>query len=240
MSAQDERDRPTTGSPDTEHMACDGHAQAMDKQYRLQRHVYDLTRKYYLLGRDRLIRELAPEPGETILEVGCGTGRNLVAVAKAYPQARLFGFDISSEMLKSADAALRRAGVRDRVTLTQGDATNFDGQASFGIATFDRVYISYTLSMIPDWQAAVAQGLLLTTPGGRFSMVDFGRCEALPGFARKILYGWLETFHVTPRQEIETVAGNLAGQLGAEWSYNSLTRGYAAYVRIDVPRTSFV
>ncbi|MHC2296968.1 ubiquinone/menaquinone biosynthesis C-methylase UbiE [Rhizobium mongolense] len=51
------------------------HANLMDGMYRYQRHIYDLTRKYYLLGRDRTIRNLDIAEGGTLLEVGCGTGR---------------------------------------------------------------------------------------------------------------------------------------------------------------------
>ena len=45
------------------------HAQLMDKVYRRQRHFYDLTRKYYLLGRDRLVREMAVRDGESVVEI---------------------------------------------------------------------------------------------------------------------------------------------------------------------------
>ncbi|TIV98235.1 MAG: SAM-dependent methyltransferase, partial [Mesorhizobium sp.] len=55
-----------------------GHAELMDGVYRWQRHIYDLTRKYYLLGRDRLIDGLDVPRGGTVLELGCGTGRNIV------------------------------------------------------------------------------------------------------------------------------------------------------------------
>ena len=49
----------------------------MNRMYRRQRHIYDGTRRYYLLGRDRLISGLKPAPGASVLEIGCGTGRNL-------------------------------------------------------------------------------------------------------------------------------------------------------------------
>ena len=53
-------------------------AALMDRLYRRQRHFYDVTRKHYLLGRDRLIDGLAPPSGGRVLEIGCGTARNLV------------------------------------------------------------------------------------------------------------------------------------------------------------------
>jgi len=71
------------------------HAAHMDGIYRYQRYIYDATRKYYLLGRDLLLDELRPPMGGTVLEIGCGTGRNLILAARRYPSARLYGFDIS-------------------------------------------------------------------------------------------------------------------------------------------------
>jgi len=129
----------------------------MDAIYRTQRHFYDLTRKYYLLGRDRLIRHLSPPPGGSVLEIGCGTGRNLIVAAKAWPDAHFFGIDISEAMLETARAKVAKAGLSDRITLAQGDATAFDAQALFGRPAFDRVFQSYTLSMIPDWQGAIRE-----------------------------------------------------------------------------------
>ncbi|MDX5362176.1 MAG: class I SAM-dependent methyltransferase, partial [Alphaproteobacteria bacterium] len=78
------------------------HAERMDRMYRYQRHIYDLTRKYYLLGRDRAIEGLRLPSRGRLLEVGCGTGRNLLAAHRRYPEARLYGLDISAQMLASA------------------------------------------------------------------------------------------------------------------------------------------
>ena len=49
---------------------------------------YDASRRYYLLGRDRLLDQLAPPPGGSILEIGCGTGRNLIGAARRYPRCQ--------------------------------------------------------------------------------------------------------------------------------------------------------
>jgi S-adenosylmethionine-diacylgycerolhomoserine-N-methlytransferase len=68
----------------------------MNRMYRRQRHIYNATRRYYLLGRDRLIVGLRPEGGASVLEIGCGTGRNLVLAARLHPKARFFGIDVST------------------------------------------------------------------------------------------------------------------------------------------------
>ena len=73
----------------------------MNRMYRRQRHIYDGTRRYYLLGRDQLIANLGARAGADVLEIGCGTGRNLVHAARRYPDIRFFGIDISTEMLTS-------------------------------------------------------------------------------------------------------------------------------------------
>lgn len=207
----------------------------MDRMYRLQRHIYDLTRKYFLLGRDRLIKDLEPPTGGSVLEIGCGTGRNLIQVAKTYPQAQLYGFDISEEMLKTAGSAVEKAGLSGRVHLSQGDATDFDPSGPFGRADFDRVFTSYTLSMIPDWKAVMAQGLQVTGPGGQFSIVDFGDCARLPGFAKSVLYAWLDRFHVSPRLELPAEALALSQKTGVELVSEAPSRGYAFYLKLLRP-----
>lgn len=209
-----------------------GHAAAMDRMYRLTRHVYDATRRHYLLGRDRMIAGLAVPPGGAVLEMGCGTARNLVAVARAYPSAALFGFDISAEMLKTADANIARAGLHGRARLVQGDATRFDAAGAFGRDAFDRVYFSYTLSMVPDWKAALAEGLRLTAPDGSFSVVDFGFCEGLGSLARGALHAWLRLFHVTPRADLEAEMRRLAAASGRPIVFERPYGGYAQLGRI--------
>lgn len=202
-----------------------GNAERMDAIYARQRHFYDLTRKYYLLGRDRMIARLDVAAGGTVLEVGCGTGRNLIAVAQRYPTARLFGFDISEAMLTTARAKVAAAGLTDRIALAQGDATDFDAATLFGQATFDRVFFSYTLSMIPDWRAALAQGALVT--GGALHLVDFGQFEALPDWFGKAMKAWLAKFDVDPRPALHAALDSIATAHGLGVRFDPLYRGYA-------------
>lgn len=202
-------------------------AERMDAIYRGQRHIYDLTRKYYLLGRDRLIRDLAPPQGGSVLEVGCGTARNLVAASRAWPDTRCYGFDISSEMLDTGRAAVRRAGLKDRVKLARGDATAFDSQRLFNQTRFDRVFLSYTLSMIPSWRSAIDQAARALAPGGRLHIVDFGQQEQLPRWWRLALFAWLRQFEVTPRPDLEAEAQAAAERHGLTLHFEPLFRGYA-------------
>jgi S-adenosylmethionine-diacylgycerolhomoserine-N-methlytransferase len=101
-----------------------------------------------LLGRDRLIAGLQPAAGQSVLEIGCGTGRNLVLASRLYPDARFFGIDVSTEMLISAATAISRHALPHRIRVAHGDGTAFDPQALFGMQSFDHVFVSYSLSMI--------------------------------------------------------------------------------------------
>ena len=204
-----------------------GHAELMDGVYRWQRHIYDLTRKYYLLGRDQMISGLDVPAGGTVLELGCGTGRNIALAARRYPDARFFGLDISAEMLETANAAIAREGLSDKVNLARGDATDFDAKALFGIERFDRVFVSYSLSMIPGWEKTVATALAALAPGGSLHVVDFGQQEGLPRWFRTLLRGWLRKFHVAPRESLREVLESESRRTGASLRFRTLYRGYA-------------
>lgn len=193
----------------------------MDAIYARQRHIYDLTRKYYLLGRDRLIRRLDVPAGGTVLEIGCGTSRNLIAIARQYPAARLYGLDISAEMLATARANIAAAGLADRIVVRQADATRFDPGILFGVMAYDRVVFSYTLSMIPDWKSALRQGVAVT--GGALHIVDFGQFERLPAWFGFGMRRWLAKFDVEPRAELF----DFLRSLDPAFACDRIHRGYA-------------
>ena len=204
-------------------------AELMDRIYRRQRHLYDFTRKYYLLGRDRLIHRLSPPAGSRVLEIGCGTARNLVVAAHTYPDVHFFGIDISSEMLDTARGVIEREGLAPYIRLARADATAFDPALQFGVPGFSRIFVSYTLSMIPGWQAVLARALTWLGPGGELHIVDFGGQERLPGWFRLGLRGWLGLFHVTPRDSLESELTLLGLRAGALTTFERPFGGYAQY-----------
>lgn len=200
------------------------HAESMDRMYRYQRHIYDLTRKYYLLGRDQMISGLDIPPAASLLEIGCGTGRNLVVARRHFPAAELFGLDISAEML--ATAKTKFAGTAHPPRLRVADATAFSA-ADFGRDGFARVMISYALSMIPDWQAAIDRAIEALAAEGSLHIVDFGQQERLPAWFRRALQAWLTRFHVTPRPNLREILEQRAASNDLKLTFEPLWRGYA-------------
>jgi len=205
-----------------------GAAARMERMYRWQRHIYDLSRKYYLWGRDRLIDELALGPDETLLEVGCGTARNLVAIAERWPGARLFGVDAAEAMLEVGRAKVRAAGVEDRVRLAFGLAGDGRERERFDEPRgFDRIVFSYSLSMFDDPAAAIDGAHAALAPGGRLHVVDFGVMDGLPAPLRAALRAWLRGFHVTPSDVPRARLAALAERHDAPLAVRELAGGYA-------------
>jgi S-adenosylmethionine-diacylgycerolhomoserine-N-methlytransferase len=207
-------------------------AQKMDGIYRYQRFVYDATRRYYLLGRDRMLAGLAAPEGGSVLEIGCGTARNLIRAARLFPSAQLFGLDLSEEMLRTARRNVVRAGLGDRIALAAADASAFNAGDLFGRAAFDRVFISYALSMIPPWREAVSQAAGVIAPGGAVHIVDFGDFASFPGWMRAAQYGWLKRFSVTPIARFEAELAEIAARHDLRLDATRLYGGYAVLARL--------
>lgn len=206
----------------------------MDSVYRWQRHIYDLTRKYYLFGRDRMLRDLGlvgRGQGQAVLEIGCGTGRNLALVRRRWPDAVLYGIDISAEMLKTA-----RRTLGEQAVLAVADATAFDAGMVLGCTRFDRIVMPYCTSMIPGWDAAMAHACSLLARGGSLHIVDFGDMAGLPAPLRAGLRGWLARFHVTPRTGLAAHALALAGAQGLGCRVTTGPFGYYQTVTLTRPR----
>ncbi len=167
-----------------------------------------------------------------MLELGCGTGRNLIAAAKAYPDVRFYGLDISRNMLETAQKNIDKAGLTDRITLVEGDAANPAATEGFGVPAFDRVFYSYTLSMIPIWREAwrqVPRGWRRT--GGSTWSISVSRNACLPGSSACCCLA-----QILPRisaSDLEHELKALAASIGAVASFHRLYAGYSDYAVIS-------
>ncbi len=206
--------------------------QVMDKMYRYQRYIYDLTRKYYLFGRDTLIEHMDVHPKQRVLEIGCGTARNLLKLAKRHPEAELYGLDASNEMLITAQSKVDNSPHANNIHLTQCLAENLHYQETFELdRPFDRVFFSYALSMIPPWQQALDAGLANLKAGGELYIVDFSDQRDLPAWFRKILVWWLDLFGVHYKPELLPYLEKLAASGAGHLQVTSLGGHYAFIAR---------
>jgi len=200
----------------------------MDRMYRRTRYIYDFTRKYYLLGRDRLLRDMELRSGDRVLEIGCGTARNLIRVARERPDVHCYGLDVSTEMLATAAAKVKSHGLESRITLRHCFAEQLDHRATFGLdAPFDAAFFSYSLSMIPTWPQAIDAALASVKRGGAFYVVDFWDQAGWPGWFRGLLRHWLDLFHVHYRPELIEHLRQLDESGVGKLTLESVARRYA-------------
>lgn len=186
--------------------------------YRLHAGIYDATRWSFLFGREAVLARAAeaqPAP-KRILEVGCGTGRNLVALARRFPHAQLTGVDLSDSML--AVARRKTAAYGSRVNLRQ---RAYDAPLD-PTGSFDLVLCSYALSMFnPGFEAAIVAARCDLAPGGHFALVDFHTAGSR-AFAR-----WMGVNHVRMdgqlrprlREQFSTVHDELHSAYAGVWQY---------------------
>ena len=101
---------------------------------------------------------------------------------------------------------------------------------------FDRVFISYALSMIPPWRDAVHEAWRAVAPGGSLHVVDFGAEARLPAWFRSGLERWLAKFSVEPRADLESELRSLAEKEGARLVLERPYRGYALLALLSKPQ----
>ncbi len=169
-------------------------AQPLADYYRWQSILYDATRWAFLFGRSRLITKVArmAQP-QRILEIGCGTGTNLVRLALAFPKADIVGVDLSPHMLSIAQRKLQRFG--QRVHLEQ---RAYEAPIS-GSEGYDLIVLSYALSMMNPGYEAVLAGCRDDLSGrGIIAVVDF-HDSRWQGFRR-----WMGINHVRMERHLLT------------------------------------
>jgi len=211
-------------------------AQRMDRMYRYTRHIYDLTRRPYLVGRDRALNQFREKPPGDLLEVGCGTGRNLRWLSRRAPQHRLYGLDASRLMLYSAQQSLCRSTGDVTAELRQGLAQTVSLRQFDRNRPFDAVLCSYVLSMILEPKAVIHAALSVLKLGGRLVIVDFYDQRDWPRPARKLLQCWLRLFDVGHKPSLHATLNRLqsAGTItGTRVSIGGCYAFLATYSKTD-------
>src|SRR5688572_12831877 len=161
------------------------HAARMESFYAGQAGAYDDFRKRLLKGREELWKRIQVPDGGTWIDMGGGTGANLDYFGDSIGRlSKIYVLDLSHSLL---EVAKKRIAEKDwtNVETVEADATTF--QPPGGLV--DVVTFSYSLTMIPDWFAALENALAILKPGGTIGVVDFyvSRKFASGGLAR---HGW--------------------------------------------------
>lgn len=170
----------------------DRHRAFLDDYYGWAEPIYDVTRKPYLLGRDRALALIADRPFVRLAEVGAGTGRNLARLHALRPDARYLAIEPSGPMRRRLAARCPWARVSD------GFAEDVDYRAHFELARPDVILFSYSLSMIQEPGRALRKARAALAPGGEVIVVDFGDLHGVPRRVGRLFRRWLDAFHVHP------------------------------------------
>jgi len=160
------------------------HASRLESFYAGQADDYDQFRQRLLQGRQELWSRLEAPEGGTWVDLGGGTGANLEFLGPRIDHlGQVLVVDLSPSLL---EVARRRIATRGwpHVQAIQADATTFRPERPADVVTF-----SYSLSMIPDWFAAIENALAMLRPGGLLGVVDFYVSRKYPAEGG-VRHGW--------------------------------------------------
>lgn len=181
------------------------HEERLESFYQGQANGYDAFRRRLLHGREELFAALPAQPGAIWVDLGSGTGENAERWGNRLGE---FGHgylvDLSSSLLKIADQRIEARGWKN-ISTVHADATKFlppEGAA-------DVVTMSYSLTMIPDWFAAIDQAYRMLKPGGTLGIVDFFTARKYPAeglakhswFTRNFWPTWFGNDNVFPNPD---------------------------------------
>lgn len=151
------------------------------KKYRFGTQFYDAMSgewAVYRSGRVAGIELMGLRPGDTVVDLGCGTGLSFELLVDAVgPTGQVIGVDASAQMLQVAAKRAARKGWSN-VRVVQADATKMSAEdlAIDGLApTIDAVFSAYALSVMGSHPEVLAEAERLLTPGGRVGIVDMQR-----------------------------------------------------------------
>ena len=150
--------------------------------YRRRAKLYDFSANaYYLLGfrefayRKIGVKALNLKKGDTVVEIGCGTGLNFSLLRKQVgPKGNIIGVDLTPEMLEEADKRIRRNGWQN-VTLVQSDAAVYRFPKHI-----DGIISTFAITLVPEYDSVIQNGAAALSQNARFVIVDFKKPTKWP------------------------------------------------------------
>jgi demethylmenaquinone methyltransferase/2-methoxy-6-polyprenyl-1,4-benzoquinol methylase len=156
--------------------------------YRKKAKHYDITSRLYpapgypqRVQRRRAVQALGLRPGDSVIDIACGTGLNFQLIEEAIgPDGRITGVDMTDAMLARAQDRVAANGWSN-VSLVQADAAGFDFPAGVGA-----ILSTYALTQVPQCAEVIAHGAAALSGGGRWVVLDLKMPGSTPG--------WLQHF----------------------------------------------
>jgi ubiquinone/menaquinone biosynthesis C-methylase UbiE len=192
--------------------------------YRKKAKHYDVTSQLYPVPgypqrgqRLRAVRALGLRPGDSVVDIACGTGLNFLPLEQAIgPEGRIVGVDLTDAMLAQAQDRIETNGWGN-VTLVQADAAAFDFPAGV-----DAILSTYALTQVPGCGDVIAHGAAALAPGGRWAVLDL----KLPDHAPRRLARLGISAEWIARRPWETIRAAMEDEL-VDVSWNELFFGTA-------------
>lgn len=146
--------------------------------YRKRARHYDITSQLYFAQwahRRRAVRALRLHPGDTVIEIACGTGLNFPFIEREIgPDGRIIGVDLTDAMLVQAHHRIETSGWRN-VSLVQADAAEFDFPTGI-----NAILATYPHALLPDSGPVIAHGASALSAGGHWVVLDLKVPENMP------------------------------------------------------------
>ena len=151
--------------------------------YRKKAKHYDITSRLYPVPgypqraqRLRAVHALGLRPGDTVVDMACGTGLNFPLLEKVVgPGGRIVGVDLTDAMLARAQDRIAKNGWSN-ISLVQADAAEFDFPTQV-----DAILSTYALSQVPECGEVIAHGAAALSGGGRWVVLDLKVPDHTPG-----------------------------------------------------------